>query len=143
MMMKFLLLVGLMLPLTAVCQNQGPAKEEIRSILDRQAQCWTNGDLDCFMEGYWKSDSLKFIGKSGLTYGWQQTLDNYKKNYNSREAMGTLRFDILEMDLLNAKTCFVIGKYHLTRTIGNLEGHFSLLWKKIDGDWVIVADHSS
>ena len=115
----------------------------IREILRRQTSCWNEGDLECFMNGYWKSDQLMFIGSKGLTYGWQATLENYKKGYPDKESMGILLFTILELISISPDAYFCVGKWHLTRTNGNLEGHFSLLWRKIDGEWVIVADHSS
>ena len=115
----------------------------IRQIMAKQEAAWNRGDLEAFMAGYWKSDSLRFIGSSGLTYGWQQTLDNYKKGYPDQEAMGQLKFTILSVEKLSRKSAFVVGKWHLTRSIGDLSGHYTLLWKKIKGTWVIVADHSS
>jgi hypothetical protein len=95
------------------------------------------------METYWKSDSLMFIGKSGITYGWQKTLDNYKKGYPDTAAMGKLRFDLIEFKQLSNTACFVVGKWFLTRSIGNVNGTFTLLLRKINNRWVIVADHSS
>ncbi len=95
------------------------------------------------MDSYWKSDSLQFIGKSGLTYGWTATLNNYKKNYADTAEMGKLDFSIFETKKLSKHYYFVIGKWHLARTVGDLAGHFSLLLKKINKKWVIVADHSS
>ena len=119
------------------------AETTVLNTLDMQTDCWNKGDLDCFMQGYWKSDSLKFIGKKGLNYGWQTTLDNYKKSYPNREAMGQLKFEIKSIEELSGSIIFVVGKWHLERSIGNLEGHFSLVWKEINGKWVIIADHSS
>lgn len=144
----YCMLVGVLLP---CCQELGSNTKayqennllEIQSILEKQSGCWNVGDLDCFMEGYWKSDSLKFIGKSGVTYGWEQTLNRYKKSYSGEEAMGKLKFDVIELQLIDSQTCFLIGKYELTRVIGDLSGHFTLLWKKINGQWKIVVDHSS
>ena len=115
----------------------------IRNILERQTRDWNQGDLRSFMQGYWKNDSLKFIGKSGLTYGWQQTLDNYRKNYPDTATMGKLSFNIKEIKRLSVMYFFVIGKWNLKRTIGDLSGHYTLLFKKIKNQWVIVADHSS
>jgi ketosteroid isomerase-like protein len=116
----------------------------IRNTLDKQAACWTAGDLGCFMENYWKSDSLKFVGKSGVTYGWQATYDRYVENYPDREAMGALTFTIIEAEQTGPETFFVLGKWHLKREeSGDAGGHFTLLWKMIDGTWVIVTDHSS
>lgn len=115
----------------------------IRATLETQRLAWNEGNVEKFMEAYWKSDSLMFIGKSGVTYGWQKTLDNYKQNYPDAAAMGKLTFDILEVKRLSVMYFFVVGKWHLTRTIGDVEGHFTLIFKKVKNKWVIVSDHSS
>lgn len=117
--------------------------EKIKALMKVQSEAWNRQDLETFMTTYWKSDSLMFIGKNGVTYGWQATLDNYKKGYPDKAAMGQLEFKLLEFKLLAKGVYLVIGKWHLTRTIGDLQGHFSLTMKKIDGEWKIIADHSS
>jgi ketosteroid isomerase-like protein len=130
----------------AVCTTTNAQNKEaliIRDLLEKQRLAWNMGDLNSFMETYSQSDSLMFIGKSGVTYGWQSTLDNYKKGYPDTAAMGKLDFDILEVKRLSVMYFFVVGKWHLTRSIGNVGGHFTLLFKKIKNKWVIVADHSS
>lgn len=125
----------------------GPAQAQdetrIRSIMDTQAKAWNRGDLEGFMGPYWKSDSLLFIGKSGVTYGWQATLDNYKRSYPDKAAMGELTFTYITFKKMAPDAYFVVGKWHLRREAGDLSGHFSLLLKKIDKEWKIVADHSS
>jgi ketosteroid isomerase-like protein len=95
------------------------------------------------MQPYWQSDSLMFIGKNGVTRGWQQTLNNYKKNYPDATAMGKLSFDIIKMQKLSRKYYYVVGKWMLQRTIGDLSGHYTLLFKKMNRRWVIISDHSS
>ena len=115
----------------------------IRKVLQTQENAWNNGQLENFMQGYWKNDSLMFIGKSGITYGWQKTLNNYKKGYPDTSAMGRLAFTLIQIKPLATDYYFIVGKWHLQRTIGNVEGHFTLLFKKINEEWVIVADHSS
>lgn len=122
---------------------QSNDERAIRKILADQTQAWNNGNLEEFMSGYWKSDSLMFIGKSGITYGWQKTLDNYRRGYPDRTAMGTLSFDILQVQRISGDHFFVVGKWNLKRTIGDLSGHYTLIWKKINGEWKVVSDHSS
>lgn len=122
---------------------QNPQEAAIRGVLSDQQECWNVGDLDCFMEGYWKSDKLVFIGKSGVTFGWQKTLDNYRKSYPDKEAMGELTFDILIVDPLSEDFWSVIGKWSLKRKADNPTGHFSLLFRRLGDEWVIVSDHSS
>ncbi|MBN4065790.1 nuclear transport factor 2 family protein [Candidatus Amoebophilus asiaticus] len=118
-------------------------EKEIMSILNQQLDCWNKGDISCFMQGYWHSDSLMFIGKSGITYGWDNTLKNYKKRYPDKTAMGKLSFDIIKIQNIGKNAFHVTGKWALNRIEDDLNGYFTLLWKKIDGDWKIVMDHSS
>jgi ketosteroid isomerase-like protein len=115
----------------------------IQSILDNQIKSWNSGDLDNFMVGYLHSDSLVFIGKSGPTYGYENTLANYKKSYPDKTHMGTLQFEIVSMKPLNNDHYFVIGKWKLIRTVGDLNGVYTLLLKKTKEGWKIIADHSS
>ncbi len=137
------LFIGFMIFYVTASYAQSKDELVIRGILSNQVTAWNNADLQNFMQGYWQNDSLKFIGKSGITYGWKQTLENYKKNYPDTSAMGKLDFDLLEVKRLSALYFFVVGKWRLTRSIGDLNGHFTLLFKKINNKWVIVADHSS
>jgi uncharacterized protein (TIGR02246 family) len=119
-------------------------KKQILNILDRQTKAWNEGNVVDFMNGYWESDSLMYIGKSGVTYGFKSTLERYKKNYPDKSTMGMLKFDIIEVNFISDDACFVVGKWHLTRPEkGDVGGHYTLLWRKMKGNWVIVADHSS
>jgi len=104
---------------------------------------WNKGDLDRFMHNYWHSDSLKFIGKTGITYGWQASLDRYLRSYPDKSSRGTLSFDFLHLDQLDKDHYFQVGKYTLYRETDTLSGHFTLIWEKINGEWKIIADHSS
>ena len=115
----------------------------ILQLLDGQEESWNQGDINQFMNGYWENDSLVFVGKNGLTYGYNNTLANYKKNYPDKTYMGKLKFTILSMKASGSQFYSIIGKWELTRTVGNLSGHYTLLLKKINGDWKIISDHSS
>jgi hypothetical protein len=128
---------------TSIAQAQNKTERAIRNILSTQAASWNRGDIEGFMQTYWKSDSLMFIGKNGVNKGWQATLNNYRKSYPDAAAMGQLSFDILKVKKLSSKYCYVVGKWMLKRTIGDLSGHFDLLLQKINGNWVIISDHSS
>ena len=123
--------------------SQAKDESRIRSVLTKQTESWNNGDIESFMTTYWHSDSLMFIGKNGVKWGWQTTLENYKKSYPDTMAMGKLDFTILLIKKLSAEYYYVVGKWHLARSIGDLSGHYDLLFRKIKGQWFIIADHSS
>lgn len=139
--MRTILLLLLFAPLLSFAQNKDITS--VIHLLHTQDEAWNKGDIDGFMQTYWKDDSLIFIGKSGPTYGWQQTLERYKKNYPDTTAMGKLHFDLIEINKLSNKYYFVVGKWYLQRSIGDINGSFTLLLKKINGKWFIIADHSS
>lgn len=117
---------------------------EVNTILAVQEKAWNKGNIEAFMQGYWKNDSLKFVGKNGVVYGWQNTFDRYKKNYPDRATMGILKFDIVSKEQMGKEVYFVVGKWHLKRDEkGDVGGYFSLIFRKIKGKWFIVADHTS
>jgi ketosteroid isomerase-like protein len=136
----FLLLFSFSLSVSLSAQSSDISS--IKSLLLRQRDDWNKGNVSEFMKGYWESDSLLFIGKS-ISNGYQKTLENYKKGYPDTAAMGHLDFEFVEFRKLSAEYYFVIGKWHLKRSIGDVGGAFTLLFKKINGKWNIVVDHSS
>ena len=140
-MQKLLLFVSLLF-VTGV-NAQSKDEVAIREVMAAQTTAWNKRDISTFMNTYWQNDSLMFVGKSGVTYGWQKTMDNYKKNYPDTATMGKLDFNLLEMKKLSADYFFIVGKWHLTRSIGDIGGTFTLLFRKIKNQWLIVADHSS
>ena len=107
-----------------------------------QEIAWSKNDLQGYKHGYIKSDSLKYYGKRGLTKGWQQTLDNYKKGYPTKQHSGTLTFTINDISKIENDSYWVMGEYFLSREVGDANGVFMIIFKNIDGSWKIVADMS-
>ncbi len=117
-------------------------KAEILKVLNAQEKAWNTHDLEGFMQGYWKNDSLKFYGSRGLTFGWENTLNNYKKGYPTKAESGTLNFVINDISKIEGDNYWVMGEYHLKREAGNANGVFIIIFKKINGEWKIIADMS-
>lgn len=141
--MKRLLIIALLLVSIETYAQTAKDKQAILNVLEKQRGDWNKGDLEAFMQGYVKSDSLLFVGGNGPTYGWQKTLDNYKKTYQGKAGMGFLTFGIKKVDFLNKDVAFVLGSWHLKREKDEPQGYYTLLFRKIAGDWKIFVDHSS
>jgi hypothetical protein len=124
------------------CSDKKNEKEAILNVMKIQEEAWSNGNIDAFMTGYWQSDSLMFIGKDGIKYGWTTTLENYKKSYPDKTAMGKLEFEIIKLEI-NKNNAYMLGKWSLIRAKDNPNGYFTLYWKKINDKWVITIDHTS
>lgn len=116
---------------------------KILNVLETQRQAWNNFDIDEFMQGYLKSDKLVFSGSNGPIYGWNFVKDRYLSNYSSNELMGYLDFEINDLFLISKKVAILLGKFNIKRDNENLSGYFTLVFKKIKGNWYIVSDHTS
>jgi len=138
---RLLSFVSIFMALSGFAQSAD--EKEILGILDRQTQAWNRGDLESFMKGYWENDSLMYIGKGGVTYGYASTLNSYRKNYGDTARMGKLTFQILHLKRLSPDYYFIVGKWFLKRSAGDIGGHYTLLFRKQNGKWEIIADHSS
>lgn len=112
-------------------------------VIEKQQKAWNSGSLEKFMDGYWKSDSLIFVGSIAPTYGWQSALDHYNGRYPDKSFMGTLTFTVIKVEVIDKNNAFVLGAWNLKRLKDNPNGYFTLWFKKIKGDWVIVVDHTS
>jgi ketosteroid isomerase-like protein len=112
------------------------------TIVLKQAEAWNRGDLVMFMAAYWKDDRLTFSSGGETHRGWQVTFDRYRSRYPDRATMGHLTFTDLESQLLSPDSAMTLGKWHLDRE-KPVGGNFTLVWKKIDGAWFIIHDHSS
>lgn len=141
-MKKSLLWTTLFVLINSAIFAQSNIETTLKTILNQQSVAWNNGDIDAFMAAYWKSEKLQFIGSKKVTYGWQNTLDNYKKSYPDKATMGQLTFEVIDIKKLSRKSASLTGKWMLKRDAdkGDVGGHFLLLWRKIKGEWVIVAD---
>ena len=115
----------------------------IESILRAQENAWNRGSLDAFMEHYWKSDDLTFSSGGKTTRGWNATRERYREKYPTREKMGRVGFSGLEITPLGDSAALVLGEWKLDRESEPLSGNFSIVFRKLDGRWVVAHDHTS
>lgn len=129
-------------PQSAIVDSAG-IKKAILAVIDRQVAGWNNGSVDKFMEGYARSDSLRFASGGTVTYGWKEMLERYKSRYSSREMMGRLVFSDISISVISNDAALAFGKWELKRNADSPHGLFTLLFRRLDGRWVIVHDHTS
>ena len=115
---------------------------QIRAVLDAQAQAWNRGDLDGFMQGYWKSDEVVFATPEGETHGWQEVIDRYRRRYPDAAAMGRLSFDRITIARKDDSEAEASGTYRVQRDNETRSGRFFLTFRLINGAWVIVRDYT-
>jgi len=134
----------LCLPLTVLAAGGASPKDAIRKVLDDQVAAWNKGDLNAFMEGYWKAPELSFFSGNNKTLGWQATLDRYRSKYQGeKKEMGLLTFTELSIDLLGADHAVVKGRYNLKMKEQAPTGIFTLIFQKMPAGWRIIHDHTS
>ncbi|MBL8815843.1 MAG: DUF4440 domain-containing protein [Planctomyces sp.] len=129
----------------AAAVSDADIEKQIRHTLSAQTDAWNAGDIEGFMDGYVRSEKLRFASGNTVQQGWQATLDRYRKSYDSREKMGVLKFSDLEIRIVSQEFAEVFGRFHLTRdpSVGDAEGLFTLLMQETDGRWLVLHDHTS
>jgi len=140
-MFRFILSFTLLFGILIGCSNA--QENEIQDLLLMQQFAWNEGNIDSFMQGYLMSDSLRFVGSGGEVRGWHSTLERYKRNYPTPEAMGTLQFDLHEIRLLGQNHAMIYGSYTLQRTDSQSNGLFTLIALDTSSGWRIIHDHTS
>jgi len=142
--MKYLFVFILVLLIS--CQSHTDIlheRKEIMSVLLRQQKSWNAGNIEAFMQGYLKSDSLRFASGGNVTYGWQTTLDRYLKGYSDKSIMGQLIFSEIDIKLISNTSALAFGKWELERDGDHPWGFFTLIFQKTSEGWRIVHDHTS
>ncbi|GAA3635656.1 YybH family protein [Flavivirga jejuensis] len=143
-MKKLLILLCFISIFTGYSQtSEEQDKKAILKVLKKQRLAWSDNNIEAFMEGYWKNDSLKFYGSNGVTYGWENTFDRYEKAYPTKAHTGKLNYRINAITKITEGAYYVMGEYHLKREVGNADGIFMIILKKINGKWKIIADTSN
>ena len=123
--------------------NNATEIDAIKQVLTTQQIYWNNGDIDGFMLGYWNSDKFEFSSENGTTFGWESTLERYKESYPTKESMGELSFEILDVKLTSDTTAVLDGEWELIRKNDNPKGSFILKFQKIENNWLIIRDYST
>lgn len=120
------------------------APEQAKAVLTAQAAAWNKGDLDGFMAGYWDSDELTFYSSGTVTKGKKNISERYAKRYKAEgKEMGKLAFTDLDVQVLNADTALVRGRWKLELSKEKPDGLFTLILKKTAAGWKIMHDHTS
>ncbi len=142
-------LVAIVVCLASFCASAAETDATLaaRKLIATQRDDWNRADIDAFMKGYWHSDEIRFAGGDSFRYGWQATIDRYRKTYPDAAAMGKLDFELLEVRELSPTVVYVFGKWSLLRAIDPKDkpphGLFTLIVERKDGAWVITRDHTS
>ena len=141
--MNRLLLIPLVLFILSCSMSNAIEIDAIKQVLTTQQIYWNNGDVDGFMLGYWNSEKFEFSSVKGTTYGWENTLERYKESYPTKESMGELNFEILDVKLTSDTTAVLNGEWELIRINDNPKGCFILNFQKIDNNWLIIRDYTT
>jgi len=130
--------------ISVACSQQSYRwQKEIQAVLMTQQDAWNRGDIEGYMQGYWKSDSLLFTSGGNIQRGWNATYEKYKKSYDTNTKMGKLDFSNLETNLLSPESAWIFGYWELKREKDNPHGVFTLILRKFTDGWKIIHDHTS
>lgn len=145
--MSRLTVVFLCTLLLAGCAEQADPTADILALMNAAEAGWNAGDLERYMQCYWRSDELRFAGGATVNRGWEAVLASYRRAYADADAMGRLTFSDLDVMVLADDAAVVFGRWLLDRK-GEApddapHGLFTLVLRRFDVGWRIVHDHTS
>lgn len=135
-----------LLLLAGACRTAPVPSADIESVVRAQEAAWNRGDVEGFMSaGYWRSPDMTFYSGGDVTRGFEPVLARYVKRYKTGDAeMGKLAFTGLEFLLLSADAAIARGRWDLDfEKQPDVGGLFTLVFRRLDGGWRIVHDHTS
>jgi ketosteroid isomerase-like protein len=124
-------------------RSAGDPEAAIRNLLATQTAAWNRGDIPAFMHGYWADEKLRFASGNSVATGWKQTLARYRSRYGDKAAMGRLEFTAVQIEALGPDSAYAFGHWKLVRAKDQPQGLFTLILRRIKGEWLIVHDHTS
>lgn len=127
-------------PIEVHVQQDDTVETQIIAVLKRQQAAWNAGNIDAFMTGYWNSPELRFASGGTVTRGFEPTLNRYHERYSNRALMGELSFDGLEVVQLAPDAAVLHGAWHLKREADAPGGLFTLVFRRMEGEWKIISD---
>ena len=117
--------------------------QRIRAVFESGCAAWNRGDIDGYLAVYWNSDNVRWISDGTVVYGFETIASAYKDRFDSPDNMGTLEVADLDIQLLGENDALVFGAWIQTTHADRRHGVFTDHVKKINGEWLIVSDHSS
>ena len=125
----------------------GVVQGEIQAALDASAAAWSAGDLDRFMTCYEDAPATTYVSSTRFVQGYQAIRAMYAERFGGGDQakMGQLSLEILDLQLLDQRHAYMVGRFHLRRQAavgGDASGLTTLLFTQTARGWRIVADHS-
>jgi|GEM_PF-2039396 hypothetical protein len=116
-------------------------KKLLIGILEKQESDWNQGNMKGFLSAYWDSDTLRFVSVRGIHYGKERLQNHLKTTFPDTASMGTLSYDVVHIDLIGDNDALLTGKWLRKNDKKFRGGYFSILLRKLQGKWQIVAEH--
>jgi len=117
--------------------------KRINAVFESGCAAWNRGDIDGYLSDYWHSDKVRWVSEGKVSYGFEAIASAFRARFNSTENMGNLEVADLEIQLISKSDALVFGAWTQTTRTARRTGVFTVHMKKIDGEWLVVSDHSS
>jgi len=117
--------------------------QRIRALFESACAAWNRGDIDGYLTDYWHSDKVRWVSEGTVRYGFEAIAAAFKARFDSPVNMGRLEVADLQIQLLGESDALVFGAWTQTTPMARRHGVFTVHMKKIDGEWLVVSDHSS
>jgi len=113
----------------------------IEAILNAQASAWSRGDLDGYLDHFWRDPRLYYGSVNTVVRGWDALRASYASRYGEGAQLGHLQFSNVEIELMSEDIAKVTGRFDVTDAAFPASGTYLIVLRKFAGKgWKVVSD---
>ena len=125
-------------------RDENPTTAEALRVFGDQQMSWNDGNVEEFVsKGYWNDESLTLYSNGEIVKGYDLVLARFQERFGESE-LGKLTFTGFETVGVTETMIVVRGRWRIDYNAqDDREGLFTLVLRKIGGEWRIIHDHNS
>ncbi len=116
----------------------------VEAMLGASADAWNRGDLGSFVSDYADDSTTTFMSRSQVQYGFDWIRNNYAPRFEPGVQRDSLRFESVAARALGSDHLLATARFVLLHADSvTASGPFTLVLKRVGGEWKIIHDHTS
>jgi uncharacterized protein (TIGR02246 family) len=121
----------------------GDPEKEIYDQVNRAVEAWNRHDLDGYLDGFWRSDSLILVVEGETVRGWDLLSKALHTGYPNPTEMGNVTLDRVQVQMLSSDLALALTWDTVSFPKKKEFGTSTIVMKKLPEGWRVAVMHTS